>query len=280
MYAYGETSDPYLLETARFTADAYYRFFWTNRPHRTVGRDALGVAGLLALYENTGEVVYLQRAREILAEARRTYEQTDAYWPGGQSGCGPNGVGRQDTFDYIPMVLARLHVQLIETARGTLPPEEEDAAWRFLRFIIEVVREKGGGGWTMRAVSLSYMVLTALADHYPDEADTWIDLLNRWNEECDMPEKHDGGKPYSWVISALRFDAWAWGATWEDGTLRVRPRAVLNDPRAPKRATVWTPKGKVELVVEDGKVRAVGDMECVVEGLPEGVIESRPYIIP
>ena len=265
VYAYGETSDPYLLETARFTADAYYRFFWTNRPHRTVGRDALGVAGLLALYESTGEVMYLQRAREILAEARRSYGQTDAYWPGGQSGCGPNGVGRQDSFDYIPMVLARLHVQLIETARGTLPPEEEDAVWRFLRFIVEVVREKGGGGWTFRAVSLSYMVLTALADHYPDEAETWIGLLNRWNEEYGMPEAHDGGKAYSWVVSALRLDAWAWGATWEDGVLRVRPRTIVKDPRAPKRATVWTPKGKVELVLEDGTIRPVGDVPCAVE---------------
>ena len=268
VYAYSETSDPYLLEAARFTADAYYRFFWTNRPHRFVGRDALGVSGLLALYEGTGEDVYFQRAREILAEVRRSYSQTDIYWPGHQSGCGPNGAARQPSYDYIPMVLARLHVQLIEAARGALPPEEEEEVWQFIRFMTEVMRDKGAGGWILRAVSLSYMVLTALADHYPDEAETWIALLNRWNGEYNMPEAHDGGKPYSWVISALRLDAWAWGATWEDHVLHVRPRTILKDPRAPKQATVWTPKGKVEFVFKDGKVSPVGDVPCSVQVEP------------
>lgn len=94
VHVYWETGDPYLLETAKYAADSFYRFFFTNRPHRFVGRDCLPCAEMLALYETTGEEMYLLRMREILAEARRSYGQTEWYWPGHQSGAGPNGVAR------------------------------------------------------------------------------------------------------------------------------------------------------------------------------------------
>ncbi|MEW6752480.1 MAG: hypothetical protein AB1505_16060 [Candidatus Latescibacterota bacterium] len=68
------------------------------------------MADLLALYECTGEEVYLVRSRQILAEGRRSYVQTEHYWPGHQSGAGPNGVARQPDWEYIPMVLASRHV--------------------------------------------------------------------------------------------------------------------------------------------------------------------------
>jgi hypothetical protein len=259
VYAYWQNGDPYLVETARFAADAYYRFFWTNRPHRSVGRDALPCSGLLALYECTGEEVYLRRVREILAEARRSHAQQEHYWPGHQSGAGPNGVGRQPSYGYISMVMARLHVQLIEAAQGTLPPEEEEDAWAFIRAMHETFSAKGrDDGWVMRAISLSYLPLTALADHHPDEAAAWIDRLREWNAFKELPDTHDGGKPYSWVVSALRFDSWAWGATWEDGTLHLQPHVgLLKDTRAPKTATILTPDGPVTVTYhEDGTVSA------------------------
>lgn len=146
VHAYWETGDPYLLETARFTADAFYRFFWTNRPHRFVGRDALAVADLLALWESTGEAVYLQRSREVLAEARCSYDQHDAYWPGHQSGAGPNGVARQPSWDYIPMLLGRLHVQLLWCGEGRLEGTEVEEIHGFLRFVVELVLARGGDG--------------------------------------------------------------------------------------------------------------------------------------
>ena len=266
VHGYWETGDPYLLETARWTADSYVRFFWTNRPHRFVGRDALPCSGLLALYECTGEEMYLQRAREILAEGRRSYGQPEDYMPGHQSGCGSNGVARQVSYGYIPMVLSRLNAQLVEAARGRLPREEEEEAWRFMRFTNELFREKGGDdGWVMRAVDLSYLPLTALADRYPEESERWTGLLNYWNEAVEMPQTHDGGKPYSWVVGALRLDAWAWGATWEEGALRLRPRMqLLEAPGAPKRAAISTPQGVVEVQVEDGAVGPVGEPPCAV----------------
>ena len=254
-YAYQETGDPYLLETATFVADAYYRFFKTNRPHRFVGRDALGGSGLLALYELTGKEIYLDRLRDIMAEARRSYGQTEHYWPGHQSGSGPNGVAREPSWDYIPMLLARLHVQMLETAAGDLPPQEEADAWDFVRRMAELVDGKPDGGWIMRATSLAYVCLTALADRYPKEADLWVAMLNRWNAASQTPDEHDGGKTYSWVTSALRFDAWAWGATLRDGTLQFDPKpALLNDPRAPKSAQVWTPDGWRQVRWERGEV--------------------------
>jgi len=259
VYAYWETGDPYLLETARFTADAYYRFFCTNRPHRFVGRDALPCSGLLALYECTGEQVYLQRAREILAEARRSYDQLEYYFPGHQSGCGPNGVARQVSYGYIPMVQAGLHALLIETSEGALPPEEEQQALAFMRLMNRVFREQGrDDGWLQRAVCLAYLALTAVADRDPAESANCIGLLNFWNQAADMPETHDGGKPYDWVAGALRFDSWAWGATWEDGVLHLRPKhALLSSPRAPKQAVISTPKGAVEVEYRNGTVAPV-----------------------
>lgn len=270
VYAYWETGDPYLLETARFAADSFHRFFWTNRPHRSVGRDCLGVSGLFALYECTGEDIYLQRAREILGEVRRSYGQTGEYWPGHDSGCGPNGVGRRPDFNYIPMLQARLHVQLLDAAQGLLPPAEEAAIWAFIREMQDVLYEKGPeGGWIMRAVSLSYMSLTALAEEFPGESGHWVARLNELNARHGMPESHDGGKPYSWVVSALRFDAWAWNAAWRDGVLHLEPRTALLDAAgAPSNARIFTPAGVVEVQYDDGAVSMRGEPPCEVEVHP------------
>jgi len=247
IFAYYETGDPYLLQIAKLTADGYYRFFVTNRPHRFVGRDALGCADMLELYRCTGDTIYLDRVREMLAEARRSYGQLDEYMPGHQSGSGPNGVARRPSYDYIPMVLGRLHVQLLETGGMLLDTDEQEECWEFIRLVATICAENAGGGWDMRRTSLSYYVLTALADRYPEEEDRWLGLMMKWNAEMGLPEGHDGGKMWSWVNSAIRFDAWSWGATWEDGELYVRPRATVYDVRAPRQAVISTPKGDVKL---------------------------------
>jgi hypothetical protein len=265
VYAYRENGDPYLLNTAIHTADAYYRFFKTNRPHRFVGRDALGCSGLLALYETTGHVVYLDRMRDILLEARRSYGQTDDYWPGHQSGSGPNGVARQPDFAYIPMLLARLNVQLLETETNRLTDTERDNIYAFLEFIVQDCADReSSGGWEFRRTGLSYMVLSHLIDAQPDRAEHWLHILEQFNKETDMPERHDGAKAYSWMTGAIRFDAWAWGATWQDGALRFNPQhALLSDSDVPKKATIYTPEGPVSVTYEDGGVR---ELDSVVGG--------------
>lgn len=258
VHVYWENGDPYLLETASFVADAYYRFFKTNRPHRFVGRDALGCAGLLALYEATGYELYLDRVRDILRYARQSYSQTGDYWPGHQSGVGPNGVARQPDYNYIPMLLAQYHAKLLAVARGTLPPEEEAEAYDFMRFMVAHVDEKGpGGSWDFRRTGMGYEVLAALADKFPAEADLWQETVNKWNDETGMPEAHDGAQPYTWVTAALRFDSWVWGAAWTNGTLRLEPkRVVLDHPKAPKTAQLWTPRGWITLRYDGTTVTA------------------------
>ncbi|MFA6107627.1 MAG: hypothetical protein WDA75_02555 [Candidatus Latescibacterota bacterium] len=259
VHAYWETGDPYLLETARFTADSYHRFFWTNRPHRFVGRDALPVADLLALWEGTGEAVYLQRAREILAEGRRSYGQTEWYWPGHQSGCGPNGVARQQDREYIPMVLAQLNAQLLQSGRGHLPPEEEQEIYAFLRAMTALVAEQGGQGWVEAGTLLSYAPLTALAERYPAEAEHWLGQLVRRNAQHGLPEAQSGARPYTAVVACLWLDAWAWGASWVDDGLEVRPQwQLLVDPRAPREAVVATPQGPVTLRRDGERVTGSG----------------------
>ncbi len=265
VWAYWETGDPYLLETARFTADAYYRFFKTDRPHRSVGRDCLGVYGLLELYRCTAEQVYLDRARDILAEVRRSYDQTQYYWPGHQSGAGPNGVARHRDFEYIPTLQAMLHVLLLQA--GPLPPQEEEESWRFVRFAMEAARDRGQDldtGWFARRTAQCYVALTALADRFPQEEREWLLVLRRFNDHDGMPEAHDGHKAATWLTAAIWFDSWAWGARWMNGELHVRPRSLSDDARAPRTCVISTPAGPVALTREGGRVMIPTDAPCRV----------------
>ena len=122
------------------------------------------------------------------------------------------------------------------------------------------------GGWDFRRTSLSYMVLAALEEQYPQEADHWLGVQRRFNARTDMPVRHGGGKAYSWIVAALNHDAYAWGATWADGVLHVRPKQVLlEDPRAPKAATIYTPEGPVELVYQNGGVSVANPIDVSLE---------------
>jgi hypothetical protein len=268
-WGYWQTGDPYLFETSEFTSDAFYRFFRTNRPHRFVGRDCLPVFELLALYQTTGEKLYLNRAEKVLAEGRRSYSQLEFYWPGHQSGSGTNGVARIENWEYMPFSLARTHLQLIEAARGTLSAKTETDSWDFMKFIANEVDKKGNqpqdNGWQALRMALAYPVVTALADKFPEENAHWSAWLNKWNTTIGMPDAHSGAKAYEWVSGALTFDAWAWGAKWEGGKLTVKPqKAVLDDPRAPKQCRVSTPVGPVDLAWDGTAIAPVGTPPCEV----------------
>ena len=269
-YAYWTTSDPYLLDVAQFAADSWYAFVKTNRPHRHFGRDALAVADMLTLYETTAQRIYLARSREMLALVRDSYDQWDIYRPGHQAGAGTNGVGRSEDYDYIPSLLARLHVQLLETGAEKIPQSEQEESWRFIKRMAELVRDRRGNGWLEHRVNLQYVVLTALADRYPDEASEWIELLKEYNQEVGMSERKSGSKAYSFALSALKFDSWAWGATWSRGELLVSPHMdLLNSPGAPDTAVVSTPDGSVTLRVVADAVEVVGDPPCRVRISPK-----------
>jgi hypothetical protein len=252
IHAYWETGDPYLLNTATFAADSFYRFFWTNRPHRFVGRDALACEDMLLTYETTGDDTHLLRTQEILDEARRSYGQTDVYWPGHQSGSGPNGVAREEDNSYIPMVIGEMYSRMMPFLDDVQRKDDTE----FLKFLVKVVQERDkGGGWDMRRAGIAWIVLTTIADEDPDHADHWIEILKDWSAKTGVPEKHDGGKASSWVYSAVCLDAWAWKPRWVDGKLHVKVnKPLLEDPRAPKQAVVLTPRGRVTLIYKDGAV--------------------------
>ena len=266
---YWETGDPYLLETAELAADGYYRFFTTNRPNRSVGRDTLPAEDMLLLYLTTGNRHYLTRVERILEQARKSYEQTDSYWPGHQSGAGPNGVARRENYIYIPTLLARLHIAVLEEAGEAITPEKRTEYMAFADQAVGLLETKWAGGendWWPFAAALLYGDLPALADYYPDRAAKYEDLLCKYGEKFNMPESHSGGRAYSWITGALRFDAWVWGATWENGTLLLRPhKRILSDPRAPKKVVIQTPKGPVEFEYVDGQVKATGTLDFSVK---------------
>lgn len=258
VHGYRETGDPYLLETAEIAADGFYRFYVTNRPHRFVGRDALPVYCLLALYETTGSSIYLDRARRVLKDARDSYGQTDAYWPGHQSGAGTNGVARRENYDYTPVLLARLHVLLLEKGGMAINEQERKESWKYIKEMLRLARDRGAEesnkDWFVYRMALEYSVIAALLCEFPEESAEWTALLRADNERFAMPESHSGGRAYSWVSGAMALDAVAWGAEWVDGSLTLDPiPSLLDDPRAPKKAVISTPNGLVEAEWENGK---------------------------
>jgi hypothetical protein len=268
---YLETGDPYLFETAELAADGYYRFFLTNRPHRSVGRDSLPVYGMLALYECTGKQMYLDRAHRVLSEGWRSYAQTKHYWPGHQSGAGTNGVGMRPGYDYMPSVLSRLTAELLHVGGDAIPEAEQAKGWDFVRFMTQILEEKGPGpgeAWFPYCGALLYSSLPALAEQFPKDAAHYAGLLNKYNDLFNMPEGHSGDKAYSFVSGAIRFDSWVWGATWQNDTLHLRPQwDVLWHHKAPREATIHTPKGPVHLWRSDVDITQMGgaDVKIVVE---------------
>ena len=267
---YWETGDPYLLETAEMAADGYYRFFTTNRPTRSVGRDTLPSEDMLLLYLTTGDRHYLSRIEKILEQARQSYEQPDAYWPGHQSGAGPNGVARRENLTYIPTLLARLHVALVEETGDVIPKEKHTEYMAFAEKMVDLLETRWNGktdtDWWPFAGSLLYCDLPALADYYPDKATRFEAMLNTYNAKFEMPEKHSGGRAHSWMSGAIRFDSWVWGATWKKGKLYLSPRKqILEDPRAPKKATIQTPKGPVEFEYANGQVKPLHALDFPVK---------------
>jgi hypothetical protein len=257
---YWETGDPYLLETAELAADGYYRFYATNRPHRFVGRDVLPTEDMLDLYLTTGDRLYLKRIQRILGDARHSYDQPESYEPGHQSGAGPNGVARRTNYLYIPGLLSALHVDLLEQAGDQLSADEQKEYWTFTTFCTDLIAQEkwkpGDNEWGIFTAALLYGSLSSLSDHFPQDAAKYEALLNTHNTKFNMPDTHSGGRAYSWVSGALTLDAWAWGGTWENGELHLRPHArVLSDPRAPKKAIISTPKGPVEVKFADGTVK-------------------------
>ena len=266
---YWETGDPYLLETAELAADGYYRFFTTNRPNRSVGRDTLPTEDMLLLYLTTGDRHYLTRIEHILEQARKSYEQTDCYWPGHQSGAGPNGVARRENYMYIPTLLARLHIAMIEEAGEAITPEKRTEYMAFADRTVALLETKWAGGendWWPFAAALLYSDLPALAEFYPDRTSKYEELLCKYGEKFNMPESHSGGRAYSWITGALRFDAWVWGATWENGSLLLRPhKRLLDDPRAPKKVKIQTPKGSAEFEYSDGKMTTIQPLDYPIK---------------
>ena len=259
---YWETGDPYLLETAELAADGYYRFYATNRPHRFVGRDVLPVEDMLDLYLTTGDNHYLKRIERILGDARHSYQQPEFYEPGHQSGAGPNGVARRTNYLYIPGLLSALHVDVLEAAGDQLSADDQKEYWAFANFCADLIAQEkwkpGDNEWGVFTAALLYGALSSLADHFPADAAKYETLINTHNTKFTMPDSHSGGRAYSWVSGALTLDAWVWGATWEQDALRLQPRArILSDPRAPKKATISSPKGPVEVEFSDGAAKVV-----------------------
>ncbi|MBI2193302.1 MAG: hypothetical protein HYU36_15105 [Planctomycetes bacterium] len=88
LYAYLETGDPYLLDTAEMAAESYWAWFRSNWPRSTIGRDSfeLGAWALLWRFLRTEHA--RERTLELARMCRTVLESRGSI--GGQIGAGPH----------------------------------------------------------------------------------------------------------------------------------------------------------------------------------------------
>jgi hypothetical protein len=250
VWAYLETGDPYLLETAEHVGDAYWALIRSNWPARSMGRGAWPATGLLMLHQATGEEVYLKRALDIVDRSRKTYINADEL-PGHQIGVGPNGIGnKNDPGDqgFAELVLARTAIEAALLRGG----EEADRVLKHAAYVADTVIEslnvKGEndpGGWLYYETDMLLITLLPLAAH-GDRPDLAEELEARLARVPDYLERGESGRPYQAAVGRAYYDAETLHATWRDGALHINPR-LLPPAADGKTATVSTPAGPVQL---------------------------------
>jgi len=88
LFAYLETGDPWMRDTAELTAEAYWAWFRSNWPRNTIGRDAFEVGGWALLWRYLRTEHARDRLRELVRMVSGVLESRGVI--GGQMGAGPH----------------------------------------------------------------------------------------------------------------------------------------------------------------------------------------------
>lgn len=266
VWAYLETGDPYLLETAEHTADAYYALMRSAWPVRSIGRGVWPVTGMLHLFRVTGDPVYLERSLELVEMAAATYAEP-AQLPGHQIGVGPNGIGNfgdSGVQGFADLVLAQTVIDAAVQDSQIITPE----MWtrlltlseRVVNLVLDSLRMKGEndpGGWREYETSVLILTLLPLAKHL-DRPDLALELEKWVLPAEEFLTRGQVGRPHHAVTGRPYYDAITLGATWEDGELKLAPRFLPLAANG-KIAQVHTPQGPVRIrlsVSADGTTSA------------------------
>jgi hypothetical protein len=86
VYGYLETGDPYLLELARSLAGVYMAMEWALQPRSAMGRDTYPLTCLMALWDYSGDQMYLDFARQTAIRLLSTQQEDGSF--SSQAGAG------------------------------------------------------------------------------------------------------------------------------------------------------------------------------------------------
>jgi|GEM_PF-723961 len=258
LYAYLETGDPYFLDTAELTAEAYHAWFRINWPRNSIGRDDFGLTGWALLWRFLDSEHAAERTRELVRMNRMVLE--DRGNVGGQLGAGPHPGYHPSLYMTGVAMIGLLDAADAMLERGDAPGAREVASMlqaitpHFMRDDVEsfpsayaVPRAQWSGdhraAWCLHAGR----VYTGLARLAGDDALVRAGLAKARAEEPSPPEEfiRQGGKPEPYFTNPRWIDALALGARWVRGGVELDP---IDDPaRWPARQTVETPRGPLEI---------------------------------
>jgi hypothetical protein len=144
---YAETGDPYLLETARAVADTWMWRETTNEPRHAMGRDAYPLAGVMTLYDYTGDERYLDFGRQLVTRLLAT--QTPGGGFTGQGGVGLLGgrgnVGGDKDISFGNGLLAPIGLFEWALRDQRHPPKFREQMTRWYELVLSM--QQADGGW-------------------------------------------------------------------------------------------------------------------------------------
>lgn len=275
LFGYLETGDPYLLECAESGATHYYWMDRHNWPRRGYGRDAASLRSLIFLWDYTGKEDYMTMAREALGRLIQCQLPDGSYHDQG-GGTGIHSTGQLVIKVWMACLATDPIVDYLLRKPGDA--ELEAALMKTGEFVLDAqIEENGEVFWAYeyehgdmsynprhslkRGRDASILPSGRIAHGHKARLLCCLSRLTgdagfftAWQRfyESQWKDRAVGNVGYHTVNKTLQHLPYAqahqWNATWEDGTLVVRPFVTPAAPRI--RGTVVTPVGEVSLELD------------------------------
>ncbi|MHB9106592.1 MAG: hypothetical protein ACYDCO_06000 [Armatimonadota bacterium] len=280
VYAYLETGDPTLLNTAKAVADNSYWIHLNAWPRVAVGRDACFMRGAVLLYRYLNDKHYLEIARASVRTVAESQFEDGSFGDQG-GGTGTHGWNQYVVKPWMGLMAVGPCLDLLE-----LCPDDEYALRAVKRFADWLLRERfetepGVMGWGYqhgyaggrdfiqlnrgtvmtlptpgqwhRDYLARLMTFCSLRFGDPAYFDAWAESF------AALVKKRLDGPPHNskdhCVTQTLQYVPWVqqrlWNATLDENGLKLNP--VRFGPRTPAEGRIQTPDGEVAVRWIDGE---------------------------
>lgn len=290
LYAYLETGDPYLRDSAEAVVEASYRTHKNAWPRLSIGRDACFVRGAMLLYRYLNNSHYLRIARDSIRTVAESQFADGSFGDQG-GGTGVHGWNQYIIKPWMGCMAVGGALDLLE-----MFPDEALALATARRFADWLLRERhdldnGSRGWSYQhgyhggrefvQINVPNAVPTILPGKHPwhidylarvlpfhslrtgDLAyfDAWAEsFAAHWREVGTHAGYQSGDHSYAQVWQYIPWlQQRLWHATLGANGLELAP--VHFGPRTPAEATIVTPDGDVRVRWVDDQHWAVSDPE-------------------